>query len=186
MIGKKNVVFGFLMLVVTAALGPYMAVKYVPGVDEARVVKQEKVGRLQQLQENNFEEDLQALPTDAIAKANTTGLLALNLLYNAQAPIDAIKSGPHAHGNLEALLNIAAGIALCFIAVAPLFKQIISWLFILGALLHSGVLYLLVALDQSWVLPVQKMGIGPVLVLAALLSIGVAALIGFKGEPVKD
>ncbi|MBI3777015.1 MAG: hypothetical protein HY273_15960 [Gammaproteobacteria bacterium] len=186
MIGKKNVVFGFLMLVVTAALGPYMVVKYVPGVDEARTVKQEKVGRLQQLQENNFEEDLQALPTDAVAKANTAGILALNLLYNAQAPIDAIKSGPHAHGNLEALLNIAAGIALCFIAVAPLFKQIISWLFILGALLHSGVLYLVVALDQYWVLPVMKLGIGPVLVLAALLSIGVAAFIGFKGEPVKD
>lgn len=186
MIGKKNVVFGFLMLVVTAALGPYMAVKLVPGVDEARVLKQEKVGRLQQLQENNFEEDLQALPTDAVAKANTAGILALNLLYNAQAPIDAIKSGPHAHGNLEALLNIAAGIALCFIAVAPLFKHIISWLFILGALLHSGVLYLVVALDQYWVLPVMKSGIGPVLVLAALLSIGVAAFIGFKGEPVKD
>jgi len=186
MIGKKNVVFGFLMLVVTAALGPYMAVKLVPGVDEARTVKQEKVGRLQQLQENNFEEDLQALPTDAVAKANTAGILALNLLYNAQAPIDAIKSGPHAHGNLEALLNIAAGIALCFIAVAPLFKQIISWLFILGALLHSGVLYLVVALDQYWALPVMKLGIGPVLVLAALLSIGVAAFIGFKGEPVKD
>ena len=186
MIGKKNVVFGFLMLVVTAALGPYMAVKLVPGVDEARAVKQEKVGRLQQLQENNFEEDLQALPTDAVTKANTAGILALNLLYNAQAPIDAIKSGPHAHGNLESLLNIAAGIALCFIAVAPLFKQIISWLFILGTLLHSGVLYLVVALDQYWVLPVMKSGIGPVLVLAALLSIGVAALIGFKGEPVKD
>ncbi len=186
MIGKKNVVFGFLMLVVTAALGPYMAVKYVPGVDEARAVKQEKVGRLQQLQENNFEEDLQALPTDAVAKANTAGILALNLLYNAQAPIDAIKSGPHAHGNLEALLNIAAGIALCFIAVAPLFKQIISWLFILGTLLHSGVLYLVVALDQYWAVPVMKSGIGPVLVLAALLTIGVAALIGFKGEPVKD
>jgi len=186
MIGKKNVVFGFLMLVVTAALGPYMAVKYVPGVDEARVVKQEKVGRLQQLQESNFEEDLQALPIDAVAKANTAGILALNLLYNAQAPIDAIKSGPHAHGNLEALLNIAAGIALCFIAVAPLFKQIVSWLFILGALLHSGVLYLVVALDQYWVLPVMKSGIGPVLVLAALLSIGVAAFVGFKGQPVKD
>ena len=186
MIGKKNVVFGFLMLVVTAALGPYMAVKLVPGVDEARAVKQEKVGRLQQLQENNFEEDLQALPTDAVTKANTAGILALNLLYNAQAPIDAIKSGPHAHGNLESLLNIAAGITLCFIAVAPLFKQIISWLFILGTLLHSGVLYLVVALDQYWVLPVIKSGIGPVLVLAALLSIGVAAFIGFKGEPVKD
>lgn len=186
MIGKKNVVFGFLLLVVTAALGPYMVIKYVPGVTEAGAVKQEKVGRLQQLQENNFEEDLQALPTEALAKANTDGILALNLLYNAQAPIDAIKSGPHAHGNLEALLNIAAGITLCFIAVAPLFKQIISWLFIVGTLLHSGVLYLVVVLDQYWALPIMNLGIGPVLVLAALVSIGIAAFIGFKGELVKD
>jgi hypothetical protein len=79
-----------------------------------------------------------------------------------------------------------AGIALCFIAVGRLFKQIISWVFILGAVLHSGVLYLVVALDQYWVLPVMQSGIGPVLVLAALLSIGVAAAIGFKGETVKD
>lgn len=186
MIGKKNVVFGFLLLVLTAALGPYMVVTYVPGVDEARAKKQESVGRLQQLQENNFEEDLQALPVEGIAKANTVGILALNLLYNAQAPIDAIKSGPHAHGNLEALLNIVAGITLCFLTVGRRFKQVISWLFILGTVLHSGVLFLVVALNQAWAVPIMQTGIGPVLVLAALLSIGVAALIGFKGEPVKD
>ena len=138
MIGKKNVVFGFLFLVVTAALGPYMILNYQPGVGEAEGKKQETLGRLQNLKMNNFEEDLDALAPEAIAKANTDGILALNTLINAEQPIDIIKGGPHAHGNLESLLNIAAGLALCFIAVSALFKQIISWVFIVGALLHSG------------------------------------------------
>lgn len=186
MIGKKNVVFGFLFLVFTASLGPLMAVKYVPVVDQARVQKQEKVGRLQQLEQNNFEEDLQPLPADAIAKATTSGLLALNQVYNAQSDVDAIKSGPHAHGNLESVLNILAGLTLCFIAIGKVFKQIISWLFILGALLHLGVLYLVVVFQKEWAVPIMQSGVGPVLVLAALLSIGIAALVGFSREVVRD
>jgi hypothetical protein len=186
MIGKKNVVFGFLFLVITAALGPYMGVKLVPEVEKAQQLKQEKVGRLQQLNENNFEEDLQPLAADAIAKANTTGILALNQVYNAQAPVDAVRKGPHAHGNLEALLNIAAGLALSFITVARMFKQVISWLFILGALLHSGVLYLIVVGEQYWALPIMQSGVGPAMVLAGLAALGVAAAMGFRGEIAKD
>lgn len=186
MIGKKNVVFGFLFLVVTAALGPLMVVNYVPEVGKAQQLKQEKVGRLQQLQENNYEEDLQPLAPEAVTKATNEGLLALNQLYNAQAPIDAIKSGPHAHGNLEALLNVAAGVALCFIGVARMFKQIISWLFILGTLLHSGVLYVVVIGGQDWAVPVMQSGVGPAMVLVALGAIGIAAAMGFRGEIAKD
>ena len=44
---QKNVVFSFLFLVVTAALGPYMILNYQPGVGEARGKKQEAVGHLQ-------------------------------------------------------------------------------------------------------------------------------------------
>jgi hypothetical protein len=186
MIGKKNVVFGFLFLVLTASLGPYMGVKLIPEVQKAQATKQEKVGRLQQLSENNFEEDLAPLAADAVAKANTAGILALNQVYNAQAPVDAVRKGPHAHGNLESLLNIAAGITLCFIGVARIFKQIISWLFILGALLHSGVLFLVAVLEQSWAVPIMQSGVGPIMILAGLASIGVAAAMGFRGEPVKD
>ena len=71
MIGKKNVVFGFLFLVVTAALGPYMILTQVPGVGDAQAKKQENVGRLQSLKANEFEEELEPLTAEAIAKANT-------------------------------------------------------------------------------------------------------------------
>lgn len=183
MIGKKNVVFGFLYLVFTAALGPYMVVNFLPAVDEARSEKQAAVGRLQQLKENGYEEELEPLSADQLARANTDGLLALNKLGNARQPVDAIKGGAHAHGNLEALLNIAAGIALCFIAAARWFKQAISWIFILGAVFHSGALYLL-SFGMGWA--AMMLQAGPWLVLIGLLLIGVAALIGFSPQVVRD
>ncbi|WP_455210543.1 hypothetical protein [Kaarinaea lacus] len=186
MIGKKNVVFGFLFLVITAALGPYMILNYVPGVGEAQGKKQDAVGRLQNLKLNNFEEDLEELSADQIAKANTEGLLALNTLFNAEQPIDIIKSGPHAHGNLEALLNIAVGIALCFIALPVLFKQIISWVFIVGTLLHSGVMFLAAMFQMELANTILNTGVGPALILLGLLLSGIAAAIGFKGEFVRD
>jgi uncharacterized membrane protein YgdD (TMEM256/DUF423 family) len=185
MIGKKNVVFGFLFLVFSAALGPYMIVQFMPGVQDAGAKKQTAVGRLQTLKMDNYEEDLDPLKPEAIAKANTDGILALNTLENANQPVDMIRT-PHAHGNLESLLNIAVGIALCFIAVAPLFKQAISWIFIAGTLLHSGVMYLAVVLQLGWAAAILNTGVGPALILLGLLLAGVAAAMGFRGELVKD
>lgn len=182
MIGKKNIVFGFLYLVLTAALGPYMVVKMLPDINGARLEKQQDVGRLQSLKTNNFEEELEPLKPEQIAKANTSGILALNKLSNTQAPIESMRS-THAHGNLEAVLNILAGLTLCFIAVGRMFKQAISWIFIAGAILHSGMLYL-GSFGQSWAYTILP--VGPWLVLAGLLLIGIAALIGFKNEVVKD
>lgn len=183
MTGKKNVVFGFLYLVLTAALGPYMVVKMLPDVGSAATEKQAAVGKLQQLKTDGFELDMEKLTAEQIARANTDGILALNKLYNAQQPVDSLKAGPHAHGNLEALLNIAAGIALCFIAVGHMFKQVISWVFIIGTVLHSGMLYLL-NFEMYWAADLLKFG--PPLVLLGLLLIGIAAFIGFKGEIVRD
>ena len=141
MIGKKNIVFGFLYLIVTAVLGILMVNMY-EDFGKAALEKQTSVGRLQQLKENDFEEELEPLSAKQIAMANTDGILSLNKLGNTEMSIDNIKGGPHAHGNLEAMLNIVVGLALCFIAVANWMKQLISWLFILGTILHSGMLYL--------------------------------------------
>ena len=185
MVGKKNVVFGFIFLVFSAGLGPLMIVQYMPGVDDAGAEKQEKLGRLQQLKLDNFEEDLEPLTPEKIAKANTDGVLALNKLTNARQPIDLIKN-PHAHGNLEALLNIAVGIALGFIAVSTLFKQVISWVFIAGTLLHSGIMYLAVVFQMEWAFAILGSGIGPGLVLLGLLLAGVAAAMGMRAEVIKD
>ena len=185
MVGKKNVVFGFLFLVFTASLGPYMIVEYMPGVDVAGATKQTDVGRLQSLKADDFEEELEPLPPEAIAKANTDGILALNTLINARQPVDLIRN-PHAHGNLEALLNIAVGIALCFFAVSIKLKQAISWMFILGTVLHSGVMFLAIVFQMEFAFFIMETGIGPVLILLGLLLAGVAAAMGFSAEPVRD
>ncbi len=179
MIGKKNIVFGFIYLVFTAALGPVMVNMY-DDYGAAAVEKQQTVGRLQALNENEFEEDLEALSAEQIAKANTAGLLSINKLLNTESAIDRIKGGAHAHGNLESLLNIAAGVVLCFIAVSYWFKQLISWLFIVGTIMHSGMLYLATIFNLSWANSLLDTGIGPICILLGLLLAGIASILGFS------
>ncbi len=182
MTGKKNIVFGFLYLVLTAALGPYMVKTVFPDIDTADAARQEQMSGLQLLAGSGFEQDLEPMTTDQIARTNSAALLALNTALKAVEQLDAIKGGPHAHGNLEALLNIAAGVVLGLLAVAPLLKQLISWLFLLGALLHSGSLYLVIIFHMSWAQPVLASGIGPVLLLLALLLMGIATATGYRGR----
>jgi uncharacterized membrane protein YgdD (TMEM256/DUF423 family) len=185
MIGKKNIVFGFLYLVLTAALGPVMIIQHYPDVEVAELDKQKKVGALQEAVSSGFEQDLEPMTPEQIAKTNSHAILAMSARSNAQVAIDSIKGGPHAHGNLEALLNIAVGLLLCFLAIHPMFKQAISWIFIIGTVMHSGLLYLVVALQQEWATallggPVAY--IGPVLILTGLTLAGIATLLGFRGS----
>ena len=189
MIGKKNIVFGFFYLVLTAALGPVMIVKYYGAIDAAEAAKQQRLGALQQAQTNNFEVDLEKMTAEQIARANTSAILALSSTLNSVKPVDAIKGGPHAHGNLEAVLNILVGILLAFLAVPVMFKQVISWIFIGGALLHSGLLYLAVGLELPFAAGLLGSWfgyIGPILILLGLLLAGIATLQGYKGTLVKD
>jgi len=189
MIGKKNIVFGFIYLVLTAALGPVMIVKHFDNLAGAETAKQQKVGALQQAVADGFEVDLTPMQPGDIAKTNSHALLALSARLNAQAPIDALKGGPHTHGNLEALLNIAVGIVLAFLAVPAVFKQVISWVFIAGALLHSGLLYLVIALEWPWAASLLNSPLGyfgPVLILVGLLLAGIAVLMGYRGMIIND
>lgn len=186
MIGKINIVFGFLYLVATAGLGPYMVNQFGPVVD-AGAKKQAVVSQLQLAADAGFEseETLAPMTADEISRLNSHSILALNTYANSQIPIDSMKAGPHAHGNLEALLNIVVGVVLCFLAVPVLLKHVISWTFIIGTLLHSGLLYLR-AFDIAWAGKLLAVGIGPVLILAGLALAGIAAAIGFRAEIVKD
>jgi hypothetical protein len=183
MTGKYNIVFGFLYLVLTAALGPVM-VNNLPAIDEARADKQQAMGVLQLAASSGFEnaETLEPMTAADIARANSAALLALNKQLNAELPNTAIKGGPHAHGNLEALLNIVVGVVLLFLSVGVRFKQVISSVFILGTLLHSGALYLAVVFNLAWAGTLLGTGIGPVLILLGLLLAGIAAAIGWKGK----
>lgn len=185
MVGKKNIVFGFIYLVFTASLGVVMVNMY-EDYGQAVQEKQTSVGRLQQLKENSFEEDLDALSAEQIAKANTDGILSLNKIFNIEMAIDSIKGGAHAHGNLESLLNIVVGITLCFISAALWLKQLISVLFILGTILHSGMLYLGGVFQMSWAGAVLETGAGPVMILLGLLLMGIVSFTGFKAETIKD
>ncbi|OFZ96480.1 MAG: hypothetical protein A2Z44_00480 [Betaproteobacteria bacterium RBG_19FT_COMBO_58_11] len=189
MIGKKNIVFGFLFLVLTAALGPYMVKTMLPTAGEAQTVRVTATGKLAEVVQNNYDdpETLARIAPDKLAQLNSAAILGINQQINARTPLDSIKGGPHAHGNLEALLNIAVGIVLCFVSCKRAWmKQVISWTFILGTVLHSGMLILGGVLDQAWAWKVVGTGAGPILLLVGLLLAGIAAAVGFRGEIVRD
>jgi len=164
MVGKKNIVFGFLFLASTAALGPLMVVKYDDwGV--ANTEKQQMVGKLQELRASDYEEDLETLEdlsSKQLAIANTEAIISI--------------------GNLEALLNIVVGVVLCFIAAPLMLKQVVSWMFIIGTLMHSGLLYLERVFMQEWASIWLNTAIGPVLILLGLVLMGAMSFKGFKGE----
>jgi hypothetical protein len=181
MIGKKNIVFGFIFFTLTAALGGVMVDMYEEyGI--AAGEKQASVGRLAQLKTDGFEEELEPLNAKQIAMANTDGILSISKLNNVEFGIDYIKGGPHAHGNLEALLNIIAGFVLCFVSIAVWKKQVLSWGFISGTILHSGMMYLERVFDMAWAGQILATGIGPIIILASLFFMGVAVAVGFKIE----
>lgn len=186
MIGKKNIVFGFLFLLLTAALGPYVALQQ-GAIERMAAQRQRALAALQLVAGSGSQGNRTPVPvtTENLARADMRALLALNRQLNAQAAVDAIETGPHAHGNLESLLNITVGLVLGFLAAAPLLKQVVSWLFMLGALLHAGMMYLS-TFGVSWSSVVLGTGIGPALLVAGLLLTAVMAAFGFRGKIVRD
>ena len=193
MIGKKNIVFGFLYLVLTASLGPVMIINHMPVDAAANDVKKQKISFLKQAAGDDFmnPDTLENMTPKQIGEANTKAIITLSdyITGSARTRINDIKGGPHSHGNLEAVLNILVGFLLCFLAVHKNFKQAISWFFITGALLHSGLLYLAVGLELEFaagLLGGWVSYIGPGLILLGLALAGVAALVGFRPQPVND
>lgn len=185
MIGKKNIVFGFLFLVITASLGPYMVFNYGTWT-KTNQDKQPIIGKLQELKANDYELDLEPVDPGVHAKLNTDSILILNQLINAETEIDYIKGGPHAHGNLESVLNILVGIVLGFLACGRLVKQAISWMFIIGTLMHSGMLFLERVFHIPWASTLLETGIGPVLILLGLLLTGIMAALSFQERILRD
>jgi len=183
MTGKCNIVFGFFYLVLTAALGPVM-VNNLPDISAAQAGKQSAMAPLQLAADSGFEnqETLEPMSDGEIARANAKALLALNTQLNSLVPNTAIKGGPHAHGNLEALLNIAVGLVLMVLTIGTRFKQAISAIFIVGTLLHSGALYLGVVFGMGWAFTVLGTGIGPALILLGLVLAGVASVMGISNK----
>ena len=179
--GKKNIVFGFLFLLITASLGPYMVLTLLPDAEKAALEKQTVLSNLQLVVSSEFEdpETLETMTAEEIAKVNSEAILALNTNLNARITIDIIKGGPHAHGNLEAVLNIIVGIILGLLTISSLFKQILSWIFIIGTVMHAGMAFLGV-FGFAWAGMLLGTGIGPVLILLGLLLMGLATFVSYK------
>jgi uncharacterized membrane protein YgdD (TMEM256/DUF423 family) len=186
---RINIAFGFFFLALSAALGPYMLLKLHPTANQAQEGRVAATGRLAEVAGANYDdpETLAPITADKLGRLVTDAVLAINREINARAPIDAVRSGPHVHGNLEALLNIAVGVVMLFVSCKrPWMKQVIGWLFILGTLLHSGMLYLAIVFNQSWAGQILGTGIGPLMILAGMVLAGLAVALGWRGQVTGD
>jgi hypothetical protein len=189
MIGKKNIVFGFIYLAITAAVGGVMILGHFDARSAAEANKRVQLGVLQQIVVDDYEVNLEQITPLELAKTNSQAILAISNRINAQKPINTLRSGAHTHGTADALLNIAAGFLLLFLAAPLWLKQAISWMFISGAVLHSGMLFLVSVLGQSWatlLLNGPPGAIGRGLTLAGLVLAGIAAAKWFSSTPVTD
>lgn len=166
MTGKINIVFGFLYLALTAVLGP---AHLVPQLYEGRGVMQETAAAVEEVKKATAEDGDPAV----LAGKNSA---AITGLFDAMRAEHLSGKGAHSHGNLEALLNIVAGLVLLTLAVPCSFKALLTILFLAGAVFHSGMLYLGSVLGASWAY--KLLIIGEVSLIAGLVLMGVAAVIG--------
>ena len=80
----------------------------------------------------------------------TTLILGIYLGFRATSgdpaweenPMHEILGAAHAHGNLESVLNILIGYILCQLEAPPTIIKLTSILLLIGAIFHSGMLYL--------------------------------------------
>ncbi len=164
--GKINIIFGFIYFFCSALLGPTVMV---PAYYESYGANAEASKAIDSVRDG-------AADSAAVAGALGSTFDAMQ----ARGKVDSMAGGPHSHGNLEGMLNIVAGLVLLTFAIAPAFKKLLSLLFIVGALLHSGMLYLAVVFGQAWALNFTL--IGAIGLLAALLLTGIAvAMSQFRG-----
>ena len=166
--GKINIVFGFLYLAITAVLGPAVLV---PGGGEIRVAMKSASENVEIVREAKGSKA-------SIEKAESAAVVGIMDYLTKAKRRGSIASAAHAHGNLEALLNIVAGLVILSLAIPSNYKVLLSILFIAGAVFHSGMLYLGVVFGQSWAFNFTS--IGAICILAALVLTGIASIVGIK------
>ncbi len=169
MSGKINMVFGFFYLTLTAVLGPAYLV---PQLYENRAVMEEAGKAVADLKSS--------LDAGAGAGVNLEekGSAALVKAFEALKRQHVNGKSAHSHGNLEALLNIVAGFVLLTLAIPGSFRALLTILFLMGAVFHSGMLYLGMVFGIGWAF--KLLILGEVSLLAGLVLMGVAVIIGIK------
>lgn len=115
----------------------------------------------------------------------TTLILGLYLAVKAkngnpeweESPVHEILGAAHAHGNLESVLNILIGYIICQLEAASGLANVVSILLLIGAIFHSGMLYL-TGLGIGGAINIAPLGAISLIVTMALMAYLVA--VGFK------
>ncbi len=185
-IAKANIAFGFILFIFSASIGPYMAAKFVDQNSErssAQTAMVGAMGKIQSLKTNEFKGELDDKPELLnVGTVLADGIVKTGADINARKKAAAVKTA-HAHGNLESLLNITVGLVLMFMAGPAIARLIIGSLFIFGALLHSGLMYIVFypPFNQpGWAMSLFQLGIGPILLITGLASMAVATILWLK------
>jgi len=173
MSGKINIVFGFFYLALTAVLGPAFLV---PQLGERGVVMKQAGQAMAEVQAAAVAPQTQTSGAE-LAQKNAAALPAI---WNALKAQQTAGKGAHAHGNLEALLNIVVGFILLSLAIPNAFKRLITLLFLVGAVFHSGMLYLGSVFGVGFAF--KFLLIGEVGLIGGLVLMGVAAIMGIKRQ----
>lgn len=92
-----------------------------------------------------------------------------------QSQQHAMLKAAHVHGNLESVLNILIGYLLCRLALDAWIAKTVSILLIVGALFHSGMLYL-AGLGVGFAPALLPIGAISVVLSMLLMGIGVLKL----------
>ncbi|MDH4227493.1 MAG: hypothetical protein OEV59_07040 [Deltaproteobacteria bacterium] len=163
--GKINIVFGFFYFACTAVLGPLVLVKG----------KGANAGLLK-----SASDAVETYAQTGGDRAATSAFESIVVYLQGVNKLGFVGSAAHAHGNLEALLNIVAGLVVMKLDIDAKFKTVLCILFLIGALFHSGVLYLASVFGMYWASNFSMIG-GFSIVIGLLLT-GVAAIAGIKAE----
>ena len=162
--GKINIIFGFIYLAFTAVLGPTLLVP--------------------QLGKNAQSLDNTAALVEKVREGAQGDFKGADIAPAVVSIFDYMKTsklsakGAHVHGNLEALLNIVAGLVLLTLAIPANFKTLLSIMFLVGAVFHSGMLYLGGVFHMYWAYNFTV--IGAIAIIVGLLGMGIASFIGIK------
>ncbi|RME81175.1 MAG: hypothetical protein D6771_08615 [Zetaproteobacteria bacterium] len=92
-----------------------------------------------------------------------------------RSPQHGILKAAHAHGNLESVLNIVIGYLLCRLDLEAWIAKAASWLLIIGAIFHSGMLYL-AGLGVGFAGKLTPIGALSIVATMLLMGIGVLKL----------
>jgi len=138
---NKNVISGLMLFSISILIGPYLMGTF----------NKETLGPARMsifTEASQLDDALNAHPeiTDPEARAASTEVIAVaagkTIIEDFKANRVQDRWGnfkfSHAHGNLQGILNILIGLVLAQLIIAVKFREVISWLFIVGSWGHAG------------------------------------------------